>query len=68
MHYSYRRILVIAIVLSVVTLAAGRPSKLVLSWKNSAYTGTKKFHRVLILGLSDNTVIRADFEDELASS
>ncbi len=32
-----------------------------------AYTGTKKFHRVLALGLSDNTVVRANFEDELAS-
>ena len=35
-----------------------------MSWKNPAYTGTKRFHRV---GLSGNPVIRADFEDEMAS-
>lgn len=67
MGYSYRRILFIVIVLLLVTLAAGRSGKLVMSWKNPAYTGTKRFHRVLTLGLSDNTTIRADFEDELAS-
>jgi len=38
-----------------------------MSWKNPVYTGSKKFHRVLALGLSDNPVIRADFEDEMAS-
>jgi hypothetical protein len=67
MHYSPRRMFVIFAVLLVVTLASGKSSKLVMSWKNPAYTGTKKFHRVLTLGLSDRTVVRADFEDELAS-
>jgi len=67
MHYSPRRMFVIFAVLLVVTLASGKSSKLVMSWKNPAYTGTKKFHRVLTLGLTDKTVIRADFEDELAS-
>jgi hypothetical protein len=47
--------------------ASGKSSKVVMSWKNPAYTGTKRFHRVLALGLSDNPVIRADFEDEMAS-
>jgi hypothetical protein len=47
--------------------ASGKSSKVVMSWKNPAYTGIKRFHRVLALGLSDNPVIRADFEDEMAS-
>jgi hypothetical protein len=67
MHDSCRRMLVIVFAFMVVTLAAGRSSKLVMSRTNPAYTGTKKFHRVLVLGLSDKTAIRADFEDELAS-
>jgi hypothetical protein len=67
MHRSFRRIFVIVTALLLGTLALGKSSKLVMSWKNPAYTGTKKFHRVLTLGLSDKTVIRADFEDELAS-
>jgi len=67
MQYTFRRILVIIIAFLVVTLASGDSSKLVISRKTPAYTRTKKFHRVLTLGLSDNTVIRADFEDELAS-
>lgn len=67
MQYTFRRILVIIIAFLTVTLASGDSSKLVMSWKTPAYTGTKQFHRVLALGLSDNTVVRADFEDELAS-
>ncbi len=67
MHYSPRRMFVIFTALLIVTLASGKSSKLVMSWKNPAYTGTKTFHRVLTLGLSDRTVVRADFEDELAS-
>ena len=67
MHDSCRRFLVIAAAFLVVTLAAGKSSKLVMSRKNPAYTGAKKFHRVLALGLSDKTVIRADFEDKLAA-
>jgi hypothetical protein len=47
--------------------ASGKSSKVVMSWKNPVYAGTKKFHRVLALGLSDNPIIRADFEDEMAS-
>ena len=62
-----RRILVIVVASPLVTLASGQSSKLVMSWKNPAYTGTKNFHRVLTLGLSDKIVIRADFEDGLAS-
>src|SRR6476660_10028861 len=67
MRYLNRRILVILILLLAVLSISGKSSKLVTSWKNPAYTVTKKDHRVLALGLSDQTVVRADFEDELAS-
>ena len=62
-----QRLLTIATVLLVVALAPGQSSKLAMSWKNPAYTGGKKFHRVLALGLSHKTNIRADFEDALAA-
>jgi hypothetical protein len=63
----YRKLLTIAIVLLAATLLFGKSSKLIVSWKNPAYSSTKTFHRVLALGLSDRTAIRADFEDALAA-
>lgn len=62
-----RRVLAIAIVLFTVALALGKSSKLVMSWKNPSYSSGKKFQRVLALGLSDKTGIRADFEDAMAA-
>jgi hypothetical protein len=59
--------LMVVLALLVSLSASGKSSKVVMSWKNPVYAGTKKFHRVLALGLSDNPVIRADFEDEMAS-
>jgi hypothetical protein len=67
MYRSFCRIFIVVTTLLLVTLAPWKSSKLVMSWKNPAYSGAKKFHRVLTLGLSDKTAIRADFEDELAS-
>jgi hypothetical protein len=61
------QILVVNIALFMVTLAAGKSSKLVMSWKNPAYVRTTAFSRVLALGLSDKARIRADFEDALAA-
>ena len=60
-----RTILTIVIVLLAVLLATAKSSKLVISWKNPNYVA-KKFHRVLALGLSDKTGVRANFEDALA--
>jgi hypothetical protein len=57
----------IGIVLLMAALASGNSSQLVMSWKNPGYAGGKKFQRVLALGLSDKTEIRADFEDALAA-
>ena len=61
------RILVGLIALLVVTLAMGKSSKLVMSWKNPAYVRTKAVSRILALGLSEKASIRADFEDALAA-
>ena len=62
-----RKALVIVIVLVAAALLFGKSSKLITSWRNPAYSLSKKFHRVLALGLSDKTVVRADFEDALAA-
>ena len=67
MFHSSKTILMVVFGALVSLSAPGQSSKVVMSWKNPAYTGTTKFHRVLALGLSDNPVIRADFEDEMAS-
>ena len=58
---------VLTLILVVVELASGKSSKLVMSWKNPDYVAGRKFHRVLALGLSEKTAIRADFEDVLAA-
>jgi hypothetical protein len=63
----HRKLLAIAIVLSAATFLFGKSSKLIMSWRNPDYSSTTKFHRVLALGLSDRTAIRADFEDALAA-
>jgi hypothetical protein len=62
-----RKILAITLSLLMVALASGKSSKLVMSWKNPNYSAGRKFQRVLALGLSDKTGIRADFEDALAA-
>ncbi len=62
-----RKVLGIVIVLAAATLLFGKSSKLIMSWKNPAYSPAKKFHRVLALGLSNKTEVRADFEDALAA-
>src|SRR5277367_5783844 len=67
MRYLGKRILVVIVALGAVLSAAGKSSKLVMSWKSAAYPAGKKFHRVLALGLSEKTAIRADFEDALAA-
>lgn len=41
-------------------------SKMLMSWRSPEAT-VRKFHRVLALGLSNKTEVRADFEDALAA-
>ena len=59
------RIFALAMMLAVATLATGKSTKLVASWKNPEYTGPR-FHRILVLGMSANPGVRADFEDALS--
>lgn len=47
------------------TLAYGKSTKLITSWKNPEYSG-QAFHRILVLGMSAKPGVRADFEDALS--
>ena len=53
--------------LAVLPVAKARGSKLIVSWKNPDYSGPKP-HRVLVIGMSGNPEIRADFEDDLSAA
>jgi hypothetical protein len=54
-----------AIVLLGATIATGKSTKLITSWKNPEYSGPP-FHKILVLGMSDKPGVRADFEDALS--
>jgi hypothetical protein len=56
-------ILVVVVLLFTATLA--NSAKLVMSWKNPQYNG-QSFHRLLVIGMSENPVVRLDFEDALS--
>ncbi len=51
--------------LALLPVAWAGGAKLLFSWKNPAYTGPKP-KRVLVIGMSENPAIRADFEDDMA--
>src|SRR5215470_14308249 len=51
----------------VLPVANAKGVKLLVSWKNPDYSG-KKPHRILVIGMSENPEIRADFEDDLSSA
>jgi hypothetical protein len=56
----------IFLLLLALTSASGRSIKMVTSWFNSNYEG-QGFHKVLVIGITQNLPIRADFEDEMAA-
>jgi hypothetical protein len=60
-----RRLLVLAALLLYGASGPAKSSKVVTSWRNPE-APVANFHRVLALGLSQKTSIRADFEDALA--
>lgn len=60
---SRKGILLAAAVLLTSTLAYS--AKLVMSWKNPKFTG-QPFHRLLVIGMSEDPVVRLDFEDALS--
>ena len=51
--------------LLILTAASGKSFKVVTSWFNPQYEG-QKFHRVLVIGVAQDTEVRADFEDKMA--
>ena len=54
-------------VLAALPVANANAVKLLMSWKNPAYSGQKP-RRILVIGMSENPAIRADFEDDLSSA
>jgi hypothetical protein len=48
-------------------VASAKATKFLMSWKNPAYSGQKP-RRLLVIGMSENPEIRADFEDDLSSA
>ena len=60
-----RRMLVIGVVLAGLTAGNCKSTKLLTSWKNPNYAG-QRFHKILVVGMSNNPATRADFEDALS--
>ena len=60
-----RRMLAIGVVLVALTAGNGKSTKLLTSWKNPNCTG-QSFHKILVVGMSNNLATRADFEDALS--
>ena len=60
-----KQALILAVVLATATIANGKSTKLVASWKNPEYSGAT-FHRILVIGMSAKPGVRADFEDALS--
>ena len=53
--------------LAVLPVANAGGPKLLVSWTNSKYSGLKP-RRILVIGMSENPEVRADFEDDLSSA
>jgi hypothetical protein len=53
--------------LAILPVAIAAAAKLLVSWKNPVYSGPKP-HRVLVIGMSANPEVRADFEDDLSAA
>jgi hypothetical protein len=62
--------LVGALVLGALTglpVANAKAVKLLMSWRNPAYSGATP-RRILVIGMSQNPAIRADFEDDMSAA
>jgi hypothetical protein len=60
-----RSLLLLAMLLTVWIPGYSSSTKLVMSWKNPKYPG-QHFRRILVIGMSENPTVRADFEDALS--
>ena len=58
--------LLFPILLLLTQLASAKSTRLVASWKNPAYA-QPSFHKILVLGMSAQPGVRADFEDALSN-
>ena len=58
--------LLAALLLTAWIPAHSASTKLVTSWKNPKYSG-QHFRRILVIGMSENPTVRADFEDALST-
>jgi hypothetical protein len=56
----------IFLLLLALTSASGRSIKMVTSWFNPHYEG-QGFHKVLVIGVTQDLQVRADFEDAMAA-
>jgi hypothetical protein len=60
-----RTILLTVLALTSWAFVYAKSAKLVMSWRNPNYSGAH-FQRILVIGMSENPVVRADFEDALS--
>jgi hypothetical protein len=60
------RLTVLSVLLFALTATSGKSIRIVTSWFNPKYEG-QKFHKILVIGVAQDTKIRADFEDEMAA-
>lgn len=61
-----RRMAILVVMVAVSILAQGKSNRLVASVKNPGYSGAP-LHRILVIGMSQDPAIRADFEDAMAT-
>lgn len=59
------KMLVFGLVLAVVTVGYCKSTKLITKWRNLEYKG-QRFHKILVIGMSNNPATRSDFEDALS--
>jgi hypothetical protein len=67
MRWVGARVAIGILIMLTVTPAPAKSSRIVTSWRNPAVAAPKKFKKVLALGMSQRTTVRADFEDALAA-
>jgi hypothetical protein len=61
------KLTVAALLLAIFSAANAKSTKIVTSWKNPNFTHSR-FHNVMVVGMSDNAPVRADFEDALSAA
>jgi hypothetical protein len=59
------KMLVLGLVLAGVTVGYCKSTKLITKWRNPEYKG-QRFHKILVIGMSNNPATRSDFEDALS--